>query len=77
MTAPGFALFETALGRCAIAWGERGIVSLQGLRRMRMPRGRGSCRYPGAKVRRRPTRRGRRRVRLLLNGATISRHHST
>ena len=29
MTAPGFALFETSIGRCAIAWGERGIVSLQ------------------------------------------------
>jgi len=29
MTAPGFALFDTSIGRCAIAWGARGIVSLQ------------------------------------------------
>jgi methylated-DNA-[protein]-cysteine S-methyltransferase len=25
----GFALFDTAIGRCGIAWGERGIVGLQ------------------------------------------------
>lgn len=25
----GFALFDTAIGRCAIAWGERGIVAVQ------------------------------------------------
>ena len=29
MTALGFAHFETALGHCAIAWGERGIVGVQ------------------------------------------------
>jgi methylated-DNA-[protein]-cysteine S-methyltransferase len=29
MTAPGFALFDTALGRCAIAWGPDGIVGLR------------------------------------------------
>ncbi|MDJ1159550.1 methylated-DNA--[protein]-cysteine S-methyltransferase [Chelatococcus sp. SYSU_G07232] len=29
MTAYGFALFDTAVGRCGIAWGERGIVGLQ------------------------------------------------
>ena len=29
MTALGFTLFETALGRCGIAWGDRGIVGLQ------------------------------------------------
>jgi methylated-DNA-[protein]-cysteine S-methyltransferase len=29
MTAQGFALFETAIGRCAIAWGERGVVGVQ------------------------------------------------
>jgi methylated-DNA-[protein]-cysteine S-methyltransferase len=29
MAADGFALFDTAIGRCAIAWGERGIVGLQ------------------------------------------------
>ena len=29
MTAHGFALFDTAIGRCGIAWGERGVVGLQ------------------------------------------------
>ena len=29
MTTPGFALFDTAIGRCAIAWGERGLVGIQ------------------------------------------------
>lgn len=29
MTALGFTLFHTAVGRCGIAWGERGIVGLQ------------------------------------------------
>lgn len=29
MTAHGFALFDTAIGRCAIAWGERGIAGIQ------------------------------------------------
>jgi methylated-DNA-[protein]-cysteine S-methyltransferase len=29
MTAQGFALFDTAIGRCAIAWSERGIVGVQ------------------------------------------------
>src|SRR5207245_7025980 len=29
MAAPGFALFETVIGRCAIAWGGRGIVGVQ------------------------------------------------
>ena len=28
MTTPGFALFDSALGRCAIAWSDRGIVGL-------------------------------------------------
>jgi len=49
MTAPGFALFDTAIGRCAIAWGESGICAVQlpeasvsaTRRRMRL-------RYPGA-----------------------------
>lgn len=26
MTAPGFTLFDTAIGRCGLAWGEAGIV---------------------------------------------------
>jgi len=29
MTALGFALFDTALGRCGIAWGEGGVVGVQ------------------------------------------------
>lgn len=29
MSASGFALFETAIGRCAIAWSERGIAGVQ------------------------------------------------
>jgi methylated-DNA-[protein]-cysteine S-methyltransferase len=29
MTARGFALFDTAIGACAIAWGERGLVGVQ------------------------------------------------
>jgi O-6-methylguanine DNA methyltransferase len=29
MTAHGFALFNTAFGRCGIAWGERGLVGVQ------------------------------------------------
>jgi methylated-DNA-[protein]-cysteine S-methyltransferase len=29
MAALGFTLFETAIGRCGIAWGERGIVGVQ------------------------------------------------
>ena len=29
MTASGFTLFDTAIGRCGIAWGERGIVGVQ------------------------------------------------
>jgi O-6-methylguanine DNA methyltransferase len=29
MVANGFTLFDTALGRCGIAWGERGVVGIQ------------------------------------------------
>ena len=29
MTARGFTLFDTAIGRCGIAWGERGVVGVQ------------------------------------------------
>ena len=29
MTARGFALFDTAIGACGIAWGERGLVGVQ------------------------------------------------
>src|SRR5262245_7785093 len=29
MAAQGFTLFDTAIGRCAIAWSERGIVGVQ------------------------------------------------
>ena len=29
MTASGFALFDAAIGRCGIAWGERGVAGIQ------------------------------------------------
>ena len=29
MTASGFALFDTAIGRCGIAWGDDGIAGVQ------------------------------------------------
>jgi methylated-DNA-[protein]-cysteine S-methyltransferase len=29
MPTPGFALFDTAIGRCGVAWGERGITRVQ------------------------------------------------
>src|SRR6516162_839946 len=29
MMASGFALFDTAIGRCGLAWGEHGIVGVQ------------------------------------------------
>ena len=29
MTAHGFALFDTAIGRCGIAWSGRGVVAVQ------------------------------------------------
>jgi methylated-DNA-[protein]-cysteine S-methyltransferase len=29
MTAPSYILFDTAIGRCALAWGPQGIVALQ------------------------------------------------
>jgi methylated-DNA-[protein]-cysteine S-methyltransferase len=29
MTASGFALFDTAIGRCGIAWGEHGVTGVQ------------------------------------------------
>ena len=29
MTAPGFALFETAIGQCGIAWSARGVIGVQ------------------------------------------------
>jgi methylated-DNA-[protein]-cysteine S-methyltransferase len=29
MAAPGFALFDTAIGRCGVVWGARGLLSVQ------------------------------------------------
>ena len=29
MMASGFALFDTAIGRCGVAWGERGVAGVQ------------------------------------------------
>lgn len=49
MTPPGFALFDTAIGRCGLAWGEDGIVgaALPGPSDGQM-RGRFAERFPGA-----------------------------
>jgi methylated-DNA-[protein]-cysteine S-methyltransferase len=49
MTTPGFTLFDTAIGRCGLAWGEGGIVgaALPGPSDARM-RGRLRQRFPGA-----------------------------
>ena len=48
MTTPGFTLFDTAIGRCGIAWGEGGIVgaALPGPSDAQM-RGRFVERFPG------------------------------
>jgi len=49
MTAEGFALFDTAIGWCALAWGENGIVGTQlpegGAEKLRT---RMAARFPGA-----------------------------
>jgi methylated-DNA-[protein]-cysteine S-methyltransferase len=29
MTASGFALFDTAIGQCGVAWGESGVAGVQ------------------------------------------------
>jgi len=29
MTSPGYTIFDTAIGRCGIAWSERGVIALQ------------------------------------------------
>jgi len=29
MTTRGFTLFDTMIGRCALAWGERGVAGVQ------------------------------------------------
>jgi len=49
MTAPGFTLFDTPIGRCGIAWGEAGIVgaALPGPSDAQV-RGRFQERFPGA-----------------------------
>lgn len=49
MTPPGFTLFDTAIGRCGLAWGEGGIVgaALPGPSDAQM-RGRFTERFPGA-----------------------------
>jgi len=50
MAASGFALFDTEIGRCAIAWGDRGVTGIQlpaaheRATRARVPR-----RFPGAR----------------------------
>lgn len=53
MDSPGFLLFDSPIGRCGIAWGERGIVAVQlperhdGLTRTRLlRRAPGACEAP-------------------------------
>lgn len=29
MTTPGFTLFDTSIGPCGLAWGERGVLGVQ------------------------------------------------
>lgn len=74
MSGTGFALFDTAIGPCAIAWGERGIVGLQlpeasaAAARTRMRK-----RFPGA-VETKPSREVARAVRditALLGGKRV------
>jgi len=46
---PGFALFDTAIGRCAVAWGERGVTGVQlPQARESETRARLQQRFPGA-----------------------------
>jgi methylated-DNA-[protein]-cysteine S-methyltransferase len=50
MTSPSFAIFDTAIGRCGIAWSGRGIASLQlPEARERETRARLLARFPGAR----------------------------
>src|SRR5262249_39646590 len=50
MTAIGFALFDSAIGRCGIAWSERGIVAGQLRERSESaPRTRLTARWPQAR----------------------------
>jgi len=50
MATPGFTLFDTAIGRCGIAWSERGVVGIQ-LPEASEPatRARVRARFPGAR----------------------------
>ena len=74
MSAQGFALFDTPIGRCAVAWGARGIVGLQ------LPEGRDAAtrarlvqRFPGVREAAPPraVRNTVDGVRALLRGETI------
>src|SRR4051795_8153163 len=50
MTASGFALFDTAMGQCGVAWGERGILGVQlPEAREAAMRARMMQRFPGAR----------------------------
>ena len=71
MTTLGFALFETAIGRCGIAWSGRGVVGVQ------LPEGREVAtrarllaRFPGAREDQPPhdVQRARDRIVALLRG---------
>jgi O-6-methylguanine DNA methyltransferase len=71
MSAQGFALFDTALGRCGIAWGERGVVGVHLPEAgEREARARMAHRFPGAREGAPPpaVRRSIEAIRALLRG---------
>jgi methylated-DNA-[protein]-cysteine S-methyltransferase len=74
MTTPGFTLFDTPIGRCGIAWGERGVLGLQlpeaGVRATRV---RMQERFPDARETAPPASIARAvtAIRQLLDGKTV------
>jgi len=71
MSAPQFALFDSPVGRCAIAWGERGVIAVQlPEARELQTRARILERFPGAQEREPPAevRRALEAVLALLRG---------
>jgi methylated-DNA-[protein]-cysteine S-methyltransferase len=74
MTAPSFALFDTAIGPCGIAWGARGIVGIQlPEAREQATRARVLARFPDAREGQPPAdvKRAQRGIVALLRGKAI------
>jgi methylated-DNA-[protein]-cysteine S-methyltransferase len=74
MAAQGFALFDTAIGRCGIAWGERGVAGVQlPESRQHETRARLARRFPQAREAAPPPgiRRVQREIALLLSGKPV------